>query len=97
MAAARRARLFERLPLLLACPVACIWAGGDHIPLCPLCVFLLPAAKVTWAIHREAPPFVDQGVEQQILTTGIKVRLLLAWSFVCKLCCATWQQAAACW
>ncbi|KAI7839690.1 hypothetical protein COHA_006497 [Chlorella ohadii] len=35
-------------------------------------------AKVTWPIHREAPPFVDQGVEQQILTTGIKVVDLLA-------------------
>lgn len=31
------------------------------------------AAKVTWPIHREAPPFVDQGTEQEILTTGIKV------------------------
>ncbi|EFN51334.1 hypothetical protein CHLNCDRAFT_141119 [Chlorella variabilis] len=35
-------------------------------------------AKVTWGIHREAPLFVDQGVEQEILTTGIKVVDLLA-------------------
>ena len=30
-------------------------------------------SKVTWGIHREAPLFVDQGVEQTVLTTGIKV------------------------
>eukprot|EP00958_Prasinococcus_capsulatus_P006804 scaffold630_cov399-Prasinococcus_capsulatus_cf.AAC.39 len=30
------------------------------------------------AIHREAPPFVDQGVEMEILVTGIKVVDLLA-------------------
>jgi F-type H+-transporting ATPase subunit beta len=35
-------------------------------------------AKVLWPIHREAPPFVEQNVEQQILTTGIKVVDLLA-------------------
>lgn len=35
-------------------------------------------AKVTWGIHREAPLFVDQGVEQEILSTGIKVVDLLA-------------------
>ena len=36
----------------------------------------LPAAdsKVTWPIHREAPLFVEQEVEQKILATGIKVR-----------------------
>lgn len=28
---------------------------------------------MTWPIHREAPSFVDQGTEQEILTTGIKV------------------------
>ncbi len=28
-----------------------------------------------WApIHREAPPFVDQSTEQEVLSTGIKVR-----------------------
>merc|ERR1711920_40232 len=32
----------------------------------------------TSAIHREAPSFVDQGVEQEILVTGIKVVDLLA-------------------
>eukprot|EP00887_Chlorella_sp_A99_P005067 scaffold36.g5067.t1 len=35
-------------------------------------------SKVTWPIHREAPAFVDQGVEQEVLTTGIKVVDLLA-------------------
>ena len=43
----------------------------------PLCCHPA-AAKVQWAIHREAPAFVDQGVEQEILTTGIKVGWALA-------------------
>lgn len=28
---------------------------------------------MTMGIHREAPPFVDQSTEQEILVTGIKV------------------------
>ena len=36
-----------------------------------LCV--LPDAKHHWAIHREAPPFVEQSTAQEILVTGIKV------------------------
>ncbi len=44
---------------------------------------LFAAAKVHWAIHREAPLFVDQGVDQEILTTGIKVCCCLS----IKLCC----------
>ena len=35
------------------------------------CVFA--EAKHFSAIHREAPSFQDQGVEQEILATGIKV------------------------
>ncbi len=34
-------------------------------------------AKHHWAIHREAPPFVEQSTAQEILVTGIKV---LSWS-----------------
>src|SRR5262245_60295022 len=30
-------------------------------------------SKKTLPIHREAPPFVDQSTEQQVLVTGIKV------------------------
>jgi len=30
----------------------------------------------TWSIHRDAPPFTEQSTEQDILVTGIKVRLL---------------------
>ncbi len=33
-------------------------------------------SKHHWAIHRDAPPFVEQSTEQEILVTGIKVRLL---------------------
>lgn len=33
-------------------------------------------AKEHWAIHREAPAFSEQGTEQEILVTGIKVRLM---------------------
>lgn len=29
--------------------------------------------KETMGIHREAPPFIDQSTEQEILVTGIKV------------------------
>lgn len=32
----------------------------------------------SWAIHRDAPPFVDQSTESEILPTGIKVIDLLA-------------------
>ena len=32
-------------------------------------------AKHHWGIHREAPPFVEQSTAQEILVTGIKVRL----------------------
>lgn len=35
-------------------------------------------AKQTAAIHQDAPPFVDQSTEQEILVTGIKVVDLLA-------------------
>ncbi|CAL5221886.1 g4150 [Coccomyxa viridis] len=34
--------------------------------------------KETMGIHREAPPFIDQSTEQEILVTGIKVVDLLA-------------------
>ena len=38
------------------------------------CVLARPAgAKAHWPIHRDAPPFVEQSTEQEILTTGIKV------------------------
>lgn len=30
--------------------------------------------KMNMGIHREAPPFVDQSTEQEILVTGIKVQ-----------------------
>lgn len=30
-----------------------------------------------WSIHREAPPFVEQSTDQEILVTGIKVRSAL--------------------
>lgn len=29
-----------------------------------------------WSIHREAPEFVEQSTEQEILVTGIKVQTL---------------------
>ena len=32
------------------------------------------ACKDEWPIHREAPTFAEQSVEQEILITGIKVR-----------------------
>lgn len=35
-------------------------------------------SNVLWPIHREAPEFVEQATEQQMLTTGIKVVDLLA-------------------
>jgi F-type H+-transporting ATPase subunit beta len=35
-------------------------------------------SKVSWPIHREAPSFVDQSTEQEVLVTGIKVVDLLA-------------------
>lgn len=35
-------------------------------------------SKVSWPIHREAPAFVEQATEQQMLVTGIKVVDLLA-------------------
>ncbi len=30
-------------------------------------------AADVWSIHREAPPFVEQSTDQEILVTGIKV------------------------
>ena len=33
---------------------------------------------MSWPIHREAPSFVEQATEQEMLTTGIKVVDLLA-------------------
>ncbi len=32
-----------------------------------------PETSSTLAIHREAPPFVDQSTEMEMLVTGIKV------------------------
>jgi hypothetical protein len=48
--------------------------------LAPTPISTSPAAesKVLWPIHREAPAFVDQATEQQMLVTGIKVVDLLA-------------------
>ena len=46
---------------------------------------LRAASKVHWGIHREAPLFVDQGVEQEILTTGIKVRACVCRAVVANL------------
>ena len=47
---------------------------ANAAPLPPMPALPCPAdSKVTWGIHREAPLFVDQGVEQTVLTTGIKV------------------------
>ncbi len=34
----------------------------------------LAEGEDNWSIHREAPPFVEQSTEQEILVTGIKVR-----------------------
>ena len=39
---------------------------------------ILADAPESWSIHREAPPFVEQSTEQEILVTGIKVVDLLA-------------------
>jgi F-type H+-transporting ATPase subunit beta len=33
----------------------------------------LTECSETWSIHREAPTFVEQSTEQEILVTGIKV------------------------
>jgi len=41
-------------------------------------LLLHAAAESTLAIHREAPPFVDQSTEMQMLVTGIKVNLHLS-------------------
>jgi len=36
-------------------------------------IFIDTASDSTLAIHREAPPFVDQSTEMEMLVTGIKV------------------------
>jgi len=38
----------------------------------------LTEASDLWSIHREAPEFVEQSTDQEILVTGIKVVDLLA-------------------
>lgn len=47
-------------------------------------------------IHREAPSFVEQATEQQILATGIKVLwfvyLLLQSSLIVQLILSVWSQ-----
>lgn len=40
-------------------------------------LFMCADAKAHWPIHREAPAFIEQSTEQEILTTGIKVKALL--------------------
>ena len=50
--------------------------------------FFLADAKHHWPIHREAPPFVEQSTEQEVLVTGIKVCPVLS----CDL--APWQGVA---
>jgi F0F1-type ATP synthase beta subunit len=39
-------------------------------------LFFIAATNHFLPIHREAPAFVEQATEQQILVTGIKVELL---------------------
>lgn len=43
-----------------------------------LCVAFFADAADLWSIHREAPEFIEQSTEQEILVTGIKVVDLLA-------------------
>ena len=46
-----------------------------------------------WAIHRDAPAFVEQSVDQEIVVTGIKVGCFVACA-VCAVCCAVCCVAA---
>jgi F0F1-type ATP synthase beta subunit len=45
------------------------------------CLLLSSATNHFLPIHREAPAFVEQATEQQILVTGIKVHLLFFGSY----------------
>ena len=47
-------------------------AAGMHPSLIRAC-HLIADAKHHWAIHREAPAFVEQSTNQEVLETGIKV------------------------
>lgn len=49
------------------------------------CVGACADAKHYLPIHREAPPYVDQSTEQEILVTGIKVLFLSGTFFACCL------------
>lgn len=42
-------------------------------------------AKHSWAIHREAPAFVEQSTAQEVLETGIKVSRLPLYSIRCRM------------
>jgi F0F1-type ATP synthase beta subunit len=46
-------------------------------------------AKELWPIHREAPTFAEQGTEQEILVTGIKVssHIYVAFAVLHTCCC----------
>jgi len=48
-------------------------SADEIIRLSIITYFSHSAAESTLAIHREAPPFVDQSTEMQMLVTGIKV------------------------
>ncbi len=62
----------------------CLGPGWRGLPCTPLMLRLfwgisypyvpVAEAKHFLPIHREAPPFVEQSTEQEILVTGIKVR-----------------------
>jgi F-type H+-transporting ATPase subunit beta len=49
-----------------------IFSSAPHI-YSKTCELLLVDCSDTWSIHREAPPFVEQSTDQEILVTGIKV------------------------
>jgi hypothetical protein len=46
-----------------------------------ICVLCLAGREHILGIHREAPSFIEQGTEQEILETGIKVVRLLKFLF----------------
>jgi len=48
-------------------------AYSCSVYLCTLLIFVDTVSDSTLAIHREAPPFVDQSTEMEMLVTGIKV------------------------
>lgn len=89
----------HQLGTLCALCVLCLLLLLLLLTLCALCLLrlLCADAKAHWAIHRDAPPFVEQSTEQEILTTGIKVsHPVVIWLVITRPGCCSWALELPC-